>query len=144
MALRSNKAAKLSFADIKEGGVYQFTRKITPHDVTAFAGLTGDLNPLHIDKEFGEKSTFGRNIVHGMFAGSLFSTLIGMHCPGKNSLYLSQTLHFTAPLFFNDTIMVRGTVIAKDEAIRLITLQTEIIKEGKVCVRGEAKIKVME
>jgi len=138
------KVADLSFADIKEGGIYQFTKRITYDDVLKFAEVTGDFNPLHVDKEFGKKSQFKQNIVHGMLAGSLFSTLVGMNCPGKKSLYLSQTLNFKTPLFYDDIVTVKGTVIAKNEVIHLITLKTEIIKEGKVCINGEAKIKVLE
>src|SRR3989344_420032 len=144
MELHNKKAVDLSFADIVEGEIYQFTRKITPDDVLKFTVLTGDFNPLHVDKEFGAKSQFKQNIVHGMLAGSLFSTLVGMHCPGKKALYLSQTLNFKTPLFYDDTVTVKGTIIAKNEVIRLITLKTEIIKKGKVCINGEAKIKVLE
>ena len=138
------KAKDLSLSDIKEGETYQFTKKITSNDVLEFANLTGDFNPLHVDKEFGEKSQFKRNIVHGMLVGSMFSTLIGMYCPGMKSLYLSQTLNFKIPIFYDDTVTVKGTVTAKNDAIHLITLKTEIIKEGKVCINGEAKIKVLE
>lgn len=138
------KAKDLNLSDIKEGETYQFTKKITSDDVREFANLTGDFNPLHLDKEFGEKSQFKRNIVHGMLAGSMFSTLIGMYCPGMKSLYLSQTLNFKIPIFYDDIVTVKGTVTAKNDAIRLITLKTEIIKEGKVCINGEAKIKVLE
>ena len=83
------KAKDLSLSDIKEGETYQFTKKITGNDVLEFATLTGDFNPLHVDKEFGEKSQFKRNIVHGMLAGSMFSTLIGMYCQGMKSFYIS-------------------------------------------------------
>lgn len=138
------KVTDLSFDDIKEGEVYEFTKKITCDDVLKYADLTGDFNPLHVDKEFGEKSQFKQNIVHGMFVASLFSRLIGMHCPGKNSLYFSQTLNFKLPIFYDDTITIKGTVVAKSNAIRLVTLKTEIIKEEKICISGEAKIKVVE
>jgi 3-hydroxybutyryl-CoA dehydratase len=138
------KAADLRFADIKEGEIYQFTKKITSDDVLKFADLTGDFNPMHVDKEFGKKSQFKQNIVHGMLVTSLFSTLVGMYCPGMKSLYLSQTLYFKIPIFYDDTVTVKGTVTAKNDAINLITLKTEIIKEGKVCINGEARIKVLK
>ncbi len=138
------KVANLDISEINKGDVYSFNKKILEEDVLRFADLTGDFNPLHVDKEFGEKSKFKKNIVHGMLAGSLFSTLVGMYCPGKNALYLSQTLNFKLPIFYNDTITVNGTVIAKNDAINLIILKTEIIKEEKVCISGEAKIKILE
>ena len=137
------KAANLKLSEINEGNVYSFTKEISEEDVNVFANLTGDLNPLHVDKEFGRKSQFGKNIVHGMLAASLFSTLVGMYCPGRNSLYLSQTLQFRTPLFFGDVVEVRATVIAKNESTHLITLKTEIIKEGYVCISGQAKVKII-
>jgi len=138
------RAADLRFADIKEGEIYQFTKKITSDDVLKFADLIGDFNPLHVDKEFGKKSQYKQNIVHGMLVASLFSTLVGMYCPGMKSLYLSQTLFFKMPIFYDDTVTVKGTVTAKNKAINLITLKTEIIKEGTVCINGEARIKVLK
>src|SRR3989344_361458 len=138
------KAKNLSLSDINEGEIFQFIKKITIEDVRKFASITGDFNPLHVDKKFGENSQFKKNIVHGMLAGSMFSTLIGMYCPGMKSLYLSQTLNFKIPIFYNDTVIVKGTVTAKNDAVNLITLKTEIIKEGKVCINGEAKVKVLE
>lgn len=138
------KAADLNFEDIRIGAIYQFTKKIVADDVLNFAKYTGDHNPLHVDKAFGVNSQFEQNIVHGMLAGSLFSTLVGMYCPGRKSLYLSQTLNFKLPIFYDDTIIVKGTVKAQNEAIQLITLITEIIKDDKVCISGEAKIKLIE
>lgn len=138
------RVANLCLADIKVGKTYQFIKKFSKEDILKFANLTGDFNPLHTDKEFGEKSQFKTNIVFGMLAGSLFSTLVGMHCPGKHALYLSQTLQFRLPVYFDDVINVKGTVMAINEFTRLITLKTEIIKEGKICINGEAKVKLLE
>lgn len=138
------KAANLTMAEIKKGDIYSFNKKISEDDVLKFADITGDHNPLHVDNNFGQKSKFKRNLVHGMLAGSLFSTLVGMYCPGKNALYLSQTLSFKLPIFFGDVLTVRGIVMAKNEAINLINLKTEIIKNKRVCVSGEAKIKILK
>lgn len=138
------KAANLTIAEIKNGDIYSFNKKISEDDVLKFAEITGDHNPLHVDKNFGKKSKFKRNLVHGMLAGSLFSTLVGMYCPGKNALYLSQTLSFKFPIFYGDVVIVRGTVMAKNDSINLINLRTEIIKNKKVCISGEAKIKILK
>ncbi len=138
------KIANLAIDEIKNGDIYSFNKKILKEDVFKFADITGDYNPLHVDKNFGKKSKFKRNIAHGMLAGSLFSTLVGMHCPGKNALYLSQTLSFKFPIFYGDALIVKGTVIAKNDSINLIKLKTEIIKNKKVCISGEAKIKILK
>ena len=138
------KAANLSYSDINKGDVYLFKRNISKQDVMNFAKIIGDFNPLHVDADFGKKNQFKGNIVHGMLAGSLFSTLVGMHCPGEKSLYISQTLNFRHPIYHEDTVIVKGTVIDKSDAIRIITLKTEILKDGKLIIDGEAKVKVLE
>jgi len=139
-----NKAANISYSNINEGDVFLFERKISKQDVMDFARLSGDFNPLHVDEDFGKKSPFGNNIVHGMLVGSLFSALIGMHCPGKNSVYMSQTLNFKKPIYHDDIILVRGTVINKNDAVKMVTLKTEILKKGKIMFDGEAKVKVLQ
>lgn len=137
-----NKSANLSYSDINKGDVYSFKRTISKQDVMDFAEIIGDFNPLHIDTEFGKKSQFKGNIAHGMLAGSLFSTLVGMHCPGEKSLFISQTLNFRHPIYYDDTVIVKGTVIDKSDALKIITLKTEILKDGKLIIDGEAKIRV--
>ena len=139
-----DKAANLSYSDINKGDVYLFKRNISKQDVMDFAEITGDFNPLHVDADFGKKSQFKGNIAHGMLAGSLFSVLVGMHCPGEKSLYISQTLNFRLPICCNEQLIARGTVISKNDSARLITLKTEILKGEKIAVSGEAKVKVME
>jgi len=134
----------MNYEDIKVGDEYSFEKTFSKEDGLNFAELTGDFNKLHIDGDFGKKSKFKQNILHGMLAGSLFSTLVGMHCPGENALYMSQTLNFKLPIFYGDKVIVRGTVVNKNDSIKIITLKTEILKEGKVVVDGEAKSMVLE
>ena len=137
-------AARLRWEDIKLNDVFTFSRQITGADAQAFAQLSGDFNPLHVDASFGVQSKFGRNVVHGMMVSSLFSQLVGMHCPGENSLYVSQTLNFRKPTFYDDTLTVKGTVIDKRDSLRLVTLKTEIVRGDEVLIFGEAKVMVLE
>lgn len=141
---QQSRAARFAYEEIRQGAVYSFGRTITSQDVQDFARLSGDFNPLHLDSGFGKGSAFKGNIVHGMLAASLFSTLVGMHCPGERALYMSQTLHFRLPIIAGDTVIVQGTVLEKHDSIKMITLKTEILKEGKVAIAGEAKVKVLE
>lgn len=135
-------ASNISYSDIQVGAVYTFERIFSEKDLAEFARLTGDFNPLHVDREFGAKSKFKQNIVHGMLAGSLFSTLVGMHCPGENSIYLSQTLKFKNPIFPGDKLIVKGTVVNKNDSIRMVTLKTEIFVKDVAVISGEAKVVV--
>jgi acyl dehydratase len=136
-------ANDLSFEDITIGDVYEFEREITEKDVQGFAKLTGDYNPLHLDKEYAEKTNLGRNIVHGMLAGSLFSTLLGMYCPGKRNLYMSQTLQFRNPIFFNEKLLIKGTITEKSDSTKMISIKTEIRDREKLLITGEAKVRVI-
>lgn len=135
-------ASDINYSDIQVGGVYAFEKEFSQRDVMDFAKLTGDFNPLHIDKEFGEKSRFKGNIIHGMLAGSLFSTLVGMYCPGEKCIYLSQTLKFKKPIFPGDRLTVKGTVTNKNDSISVITIKTEILVKDAVVIDGEAKVMV--
>jgi len=132
----------MNYDEIQVGAVYSFERVISHDDVMSFAALSGDFNKLHTDAEFGKQSRFGKNIVHGMLCGSLFSQLVGMHCPGEKCLYLTQSLNFKSPVFYGDTLTVRGTVLSKNDSIAMITFKTEILKDNKVVIDGEAKVKV--
>ena len=137
-------ASDIGYSDIKVGAVYSFEKEFSQKDVMDFAKLTGDFSPLHVDEEFGKKSRFKRNVIHGMLAASLFSTLVGMYCPGKKCIYLSQTLKFRKPIFPGDRLLVKGTVISKSESIRVVTIKTEILVKDIVVTDGEAKAMVTE
>lgn len=137
------KAAQLQYEDIEIGAIYSFDRVITAEDIRRFADLTGDLNPLHTDALFGAQSPFHKNIAHGMFVGGLFSTLIGMYCPGERALYVSQTLQFRKPVFSGDCITVRGIVTEKHDSTHLITMKTEILRGMDLLIDGEARVKVV-
>ena len=134
----------LHYDEIKLGSIYSFSRTITCDDVIEYALLTGDQNPLHVNEIFAKKSQFGKNVVHGMFSASLFSTLVGMYCPGQNSLYLGQTLKFKMPLFYNETVLVSGKVSRKVDALKIIIMSTEITRGNDLIVSGEAQIQLIE
>lgn len=133
----------LRFSNIKIGSEYSFSRTFTLDDILSFAKLTGDFNPIHVDPRY-KKSIFKQNIVHGMLVGSLFSTLVGMHCPGKNCLYLSQEIEFIKPVYPNQEIIIKGTITNKSGALKILFIKTEILSGEKILVRGQAKVKVLE
>lgn len=144
MRNNNGKAATLDYADIDEGNVYTFEKFISQEDVNSFAALTGDYNPLHVNKEFGEKSRFNNTIVHGMLAGSLFSTLVGIYCPGEKCLYVSQTLKFKKPVFPGDNVTVKGTVVSKNDSVKIVTIKTELFVNNLLAITGEAKVGVID
>ena len=137
------KPAVLEYHDIEVGAVFHFRKKIHKEQVMKFADLTGDYNPLHINPVFGEKSLFHKNTVHGMLIGSLFSTLVGMYCPGEKCLYVSQSLKFKEPVFYDDNVMVKGIVKSKSDSVQLITIKTEIVKDNVIAISGDAIVRIL-
>ena len=136
-----NPLNELSYNDISIGQQESFIIKITESMVEQFSNLSGDLNPLHMDNEFAESSSFNKRIVHGMLLASFFSQLIGMKLPGKNALYFSQTLNFRSPCYIDDEIQVFGEVIEKSDSTQIITISTSIFNKSKTClIDGIAKI----
>ena len=136
-----NKFNELSYNEISIGQQESFIIKITESMVEKFSNLSGDLNPLHMDNEFAESSSFNKRIVHGMLLASFFSQLIGMKLPGKNALYFSQTLNFRSPCYIDDEIEVIGEVTEKSDSTQIITVSTTIFNKSKTClIDGIAKI----
>lgn len=134
----------MKYKDIKVGDVFSFSKIITEEDGEVFAKLIDNQNPLHVSDEFAEKSGFGKKIAYGMHVGSLLSTLIGIHCPGKYSVCLSQTLHFKKPVYYGDELTVWGEVMHKNDSFKVVTLKTEIMRDSERVIVGEAEIKVLE
>ena len=131
-------ALKNDYNDIEVGTTFTFTRTISEDHVKTLAELSGDFNPLHVDEKFGAASKFGKNVVHGMLTASLFSTLMGMYCPGEQCLYLSQNLQFKKPMFYGETVDVRGTVLKKVDALKMLKIKTEIYRCEDLLITGEA------
>lgn len=132
-----------SYEDIGVGDVFEFKKVLTLEDVDSFAGLTGDLNPLHCDEAYASRSPFKKRISHGMLAASLFSTLVGMLCPGRRSLYLSQMLDFRRPIYPGTELTVLGKVIGKVDSVKIVVIETTILESGEEMITGEAKVRVL-
>ena len=125
----------------KVGDTAEITRTIEQADVQAFADLTEDHNPIHVDESFAKTTRFGRRIAHGMLTASLISSVLASKLPGEGSVYLGQTLQFVAPVFPGDEITARVTVkeIRADKPI--LKLETLCLNQrGEVVIRGEATV----
>ncbi len=129
--------------EIEIGQKRKFSVKITESLVNEFAKVSGDYNPLHVDEQYARSTKFGKRVCHGMLLGSFFSKMVGMHLPGKNALYFSQTLNFKLNCFINDEVTVEGEVLEKSLASRMLTIKTVIYnQDGKCLVDGIAKVMV--
>lgn len=122
-----------------------FTKTITEYDISAFAGITGDFNPVHVNEEVAKESSFGRRIAHGMLAGGLISTVLGTKMPGEGTVYLEQNLRFTAPVYIGDTCTasVEITEILNEEK-GIYKLDTKVINQNGITVSdGYAVVKYL-
>jgi acyl dehydratase len=128
---------------LKVGDSAETQKTIADEDVRAFAELTGDRNPVHLDDEYAASTRFGRRIAHGMLGASLISAVLANELPGRGTAYLSQTLRFTAPVFLGDTVTARVTVKSVREDKPVVTLETVCTNErGERVVEGEAVVLV--
>lgn len=115
------------------------SKTFTETDIVLYAGLSGDFNPIHIDKEFAKNTRFKKRIAHGLLTSSLLSQLLGMYLPGKGSVYMNQTLKFTSPVFIGDTITATGLVKKINEQNNTVTIKTECHnQQEKLVLTGEA------
>jgi len=131
--------------NFKVGDTASVTKTITQHDIEKFADLSGDHNPIHLDAEYASHTRFSRRISHGILTSSLISAVIGNTLPGKGSIYLGQTLKFTAPVFAGDTIVARATVTSIRDDKPILTLETLCTNQrGEVVIKGEATVLVDE
>jgi 3-hydroxybutyryl-CoA dehydratase len=125
----------------KVGDTAEITRTIEQADVQAFADLTGDHNPIHVDESFAQTTRFGRRIAHGMLTASLISSVLANKLPGEGSVYLGQTLQFVGPVFPGDEITARVTVQEIREDKPILKLETLCLNQrGEVVIRGEASV----
>ena len=133
-----------SFEEIQIGDSVSLVRKITVDDVRRFADLTGDDNPLHVDRAYAEATPFKGIVVHGMLGASLLSTLIGTRLPGEGALWVSQAFEFLHPIRLDDTLTVTCTVRGKRDRDQLLELEARIENQRKnVVLSGKGTVKVM-
>ena len=130
-------------ADYYVGEQASLTKTVSESDVTTFAGLIGDRNPIHTDDEYARKSRFGKRVAHGVFTGGLISAVLGNDLPGPGSIYLSQQLEFLAPVFVGDTITAVVEVTSWRPEKRIITFKTDAYnQEEQQVVTGQSVLMV--
>ena len=130
-----------SIEQIKVGDAAEFSKTVTETDVYLYAGITGDLNPAHLNEAYAKGTFFKTRIAHGMLTAGFISSILGMQLPGPGTIYMRQSLSFLAPVRFGDTITARAEVvevIAEKNRVRLKT--TCANQDGTVVLDGEALV----
>ncbi len=113
-----------TISDLEVGQKAEFSKTISESDIYLFAGITGDMNPAHINEAFASETHFKTRIAHGMLAAGFISAILGCQLPGPGTIYLSQDLKFTAPVRIGDTITAQAEVTSIDHEKHKVTLST--------------------
>lgn len=130
------------FEDLSIGQSAEITRVVGAADIDAFAAVSGDDNPVHVDADYAKTTSFQERIAHGMLSGAYISAVLGTRLPGPGAIYLNQSLRFRRPVRIGDAITARATVTALDERRGQVTLATICLVDGKTVVEGEAVVMV--
>lgn len=135
-------SAQYCIEDLEIGMEAAHERVVTGGDIEAFAELSGDDNPVHLDADFAAKSPFKTRIAHGMLTASFISTILGTKLPGYGCIYLSQTLRFKAPVKIGDKVVAQARITSLDRDKRRAGLDCSVSVAGKVVLEGEALVLV--
>jgi 3-hydroxybutyryl-CoA dehydratase len=128
--------------DLEIGQSAELRRTVTAADLDAFAAVTGDANPVHLDEAYAAATQFKGRIAHGMLSAGYISAVLGTRLPGPGAIYVSQSLGFRGPVRIGDEVTAEVKVTAIDAARGRVTLATACVVAGKTVVDGEAVVVV--
>ena len=126
------------FEDLSIGMEARYSRVVGERDIQAFADITGDNNPLHLDETFAAATQFKGRIAHGMMTASYLSTIFGTRLPGPGCIYVSQSLSFRAPVRIGDEVTAKVTLTELLPAKRRAIFTCDCSVAGKTVLQGEA------
>ncbi len=130
------------FEDLEVGMEASFAKTVSEADIIAFAEVTGDKNPVHLDAEYAAKTIFKEKIAHGMLTAGYISAVFGMEMPGPGAIYVSQTLNFRAPVREGDRVVAKVRVMELYPAKRRARFECTCSVDGKPVLEGEAVLMV--
>jgi 3-hydroxybutyryl-CoA dehydratase len=124
------------------GQTFIYEQVIDDKQVRAFAEVSGDRNPIHLDDEVARKSKFGQRIAHGAILFGIVSKVLGMDMPGVGTVYLGQTCSFKLPVFIGDKVKLEAKIIEllPKSIARISTVITK--QTGEVVMDGIAEVKL--
>jgi 3-hydroxybutyryl-CoA dehydratase len=131
-----------AFEDLEVGMEASFARSVRKADIIAFADITGDKNPVHLDARYAATTIFKKPIAHGMLTAGYVSAVFGMELPGPGAIYVSQTLNFRAPVRDGDRVVAKIRVVELYPAKRRARFECVCSVDGKPVLEGEAVLMV--
>ncbi|MBA3769278.1 MAG: MaoC family dehydratase [Blastocatellia bacterium] len=127
------------------GDTFSVSKVMSDAVVRAFAELSGDYNPIHLDDEFAKNTRFGKRIAHGMLSGALLSAVLGNEFRERKIVYVSQSMRFVAPVFIDDAVTATATVKSIRDDKPLVTIDTTCTNQnGEVTLTGEAVLLILD
>ncbi|HML90989.1 MaoC family dehydratase [Methyloceanibacter sp.] len=128
--------------DLSPGMEASVSKTVTDDDITTFAELSGDINPVHLNEEFAAGTIFKKRIAHGFMTGALFSTVLGTKLPGPGCIYMSQTMNFRGPVFIGDELVATCTITKVDLEKGRAAFDCVCTANGRPVLVGEALMMV--
>lgn len=132
----------LCLEDLSVGQSAERVHAVTEADIAAFAAVSGDTNPLHLDEAYARTTAFKGRIAHGMLGAGYLSAILGNDLPGPGAVYLSQSLRFRRPIRIGDVVTARARIVEIDADKARVTLDTACLVDGKAAIEGEAVVMV--
>jgi 3-hydroxybutyryl-CoA dehydratase len=130
-----------TLAELKVGERALFAKTVSESDIYLYAGVTGDFNPAHTNEEYAKKTFFKTRIAHGMLTAGFISTVMANHLPGPGTIYISQTVHFLAPVRIGDTVTAVAEVAELYPDKNRVRLKTYCLnQDGTKVLDGEAMV----
>lgn len=130
------------FEDLSVGQEASLSNTVSEADIVAFADISGDRNPVHLDADYAAKTMFKERIAHGMLSAAYISAVFGMKLPGPGAIYMSQTLKFKAPVKIGDTVVTSVKVVELVPEKRRARFECVCTVNDKPVVEGEAMLMV--
>ncbi|MBY0226638.1 MAG: MaoC family dehydratase [Hyphomicrobium sp.] len=130
------------FEDLAVGLEASMARTVSEADIVAYAALSGDYNPIHLDPEYAAKTPFKARIAHGILSAGYISAVFGMQLPGPGSVYISQTLNFKAPVKIDDVVVTTVKLIELVPEKKRAKFETVCCVGGKPVLTGEAVLMI--
>jgi 3-hydroxybutyryl-CoA dehydratase len=123
------------------GDKAEFSKTLSESDIYLFAGITGDLNAIHVNEEYAKTTIFKGRIAHGLLTSSFICTALGTKLPGEGTIHISQELKFTKPVYIGDTITVRLEILEFINEKRWKILSQVFNQNGAIVVDGISVVK---
>lgn len=140
--LAGNDLAGYFFEDLSVGMTSSYGKTVTEADILMYAGVSGDTNPLHLNREFAAQTQFGECIAHGMLSAGFISTVVGTKLPGPGGVYISQNLRFKAPVKVGDTVVAKIEITELIPEKKRVLFKTQCLVGDTVVIDGDAQVMV--